>query len=247
MRRYSLLILYAGAVASLWFAWHFTPVDHDAMLRLLSLLEERVKSHVVEATAMFGVASALLTFFSFPAMPLVYIAAGYCLGPLFGGLSVLLGSACGGFGVFLLYRRWMPNRFQHPSTDTRPLKTWMTLLGLRLSPIVPAPLVNCFAVFIKASSLQYVTTTILGSVPLILFYENMANQGRGLLHGTQMEWRQIALYAAVLLISTLLSFLGPWRSFLGAVRHVKDDVVAAMSRKTAPHLVNIPVAVRNGE
>ena len=217
------------------------------MLRSLTLIEGRVKAHLVETAVVFGVASALLAYFAFPAMPLVYIAAGYCLGAMYGGLSVLLGSACGGFGAFLLYRRYVPDRFRHQSAETRPVKVWMTLLGLRLSPVVPAPFVNCFAVFLEASSVQFLTTTILGYAPLILFYETVGYQGRGLLHGVQMDWKQIALFAAVLLISTLLSLLAPWRSFLAAVRHVKDDVFAAMARKGAPDLANVPVAVRTGE
>ena len=138
MRRCKPLILYAAGVVALSIAWHVSPVDHDDVLRSLTLVEGRVKAHLVETAVVFGVTSALLTYFSFPAMPLVYIAAGYCLGAMYGGLSVLLGSACGGFGAFLLYRRYIPDRFRRPSVATRPAKVWMTLLGLRLSPVVPA-------------------------------------------------------------------------------------------------------------
>ncbi len=247
MRRYRPLSLYAAVVVFLSLAWHFSSVDHDDVLRLLTLIEGRVKAHFFETAVAFSVASALLTYFSFPAMPLVYIAAGYCLGALYGGLSVLLGSACGGFGAFLLYRKYIPDRFRCPSAAMRPLKVWMTLLGLRLSPVVPGPFVNCFAVFLEASSVQFLITTILGCAPLILFYETVGYQGRGLLHGVQMEWKQIALYAAVLVISTLMSLLAPWRSFLAAVRHVKDDVFAAMARKPAPDLANVPVTARTRE
>ena len=247
MRRYRPLVLYGAVVACLSLAWHFSSIDYDDVLGSLALIEGRVKDHLVETAVAFGVASALLAYFSFPAMPLVYIAAGYCLGALYGGLSVLLGSACGSFGAFLLCRKYIPDRFRHPPAATRPVKIWMTLLGLRLSPIVPAPFVNCFAVFLEASSIQFLTTMILGCAPLILFYETVGHQGRGLLHGVQMEWKQIALYTALLLISTLLSLLGPWRSFLAAVRNVKDDVFAAMARKAAPDLANVPAAVRTGE
>ena len=248
MRRYRPLVLYFAVVASLSLAWHFSSLGYDDVLGSLTLVEGRVKAHLVQAAVVFGVASALLAYFSFPAMPLVYLAAGYCLGALYGGVSVLLGTACGGFGAFLLYRKYIPDRFRHPSAAAmRPVKVWMTLLGLRLSPVVPAPFVNCFAVFLEASSVQFMTTTILGSAPLILFYEALGYQGRGLLHGVRMEWHEIALYAAVLLISTLLSLLGPWRSFLAAVRNVKDDVFAAMARKAAPDLANVPVAVPTGE
>ena len=247
MHNYKPLIFYVAVVLFLSLVWHFSSVNYDGVLRSLTLIEDRVKAHLCQTAIVFGVASAVLAYFSFPAMPLVYIAAGYCLGALYGGLSVLLGSACGGYGAFLLYRKYIPDRYRHPAAATQPVKIWLTLLGLRLSPIVPAPFVNCFAVFLEASSVQFLTTTILGCVPLILFYEAMGYQGRGLLHGLQMEWKQIALYAVFLLISTLLSLLGPWRSFLAAVRHVKDDMFAAMARKAAPDVANIPVAGRTGE
>ena len=246
MRRYSPLILYAAIVVLLSLAWHFSSVEHHDVLRLLAPIEKCVKAHLIETAVVFGVASALLAYFSFPAMPLVYIAAGYYLGALYGGLSVLLGSACGCFGAFLLYRKYIPDRFRRPSA-ARPVKIWLTLLGLRLSPIVPATFVNCFAVFLEASSVQFLTTTILGGAPLILFYETLGHQGRGLLQGVQMRWKEIALYAAVLLISTLLSFLAPWRSFLSAVRQLKDDVFASIAREATLDLANAPSVIRTGE
>lgn len=248
MRRYRALILYAAVVAGLSLAWRFSSIGHDDVLRSLDLVEGRVKGHLLETTALFGAASAVLAYFSFPAMPLVYIAAGYCLGAVYGGLAVLLGGTCGHFGAFLLYRRYIPERFRRLSSATRPVKTWMTLLGLRLSPVIPAPIVNGFAVLFEASFAQFLTTTILGSAPLILLYESMGHQGRGLLHGMPMEWTQIAAYAAVLLVSTLLSLLGPWRSLFAAARHMKVDALAAMARRAAgPELANVPVAVQAGE
>ena len=233
MRRYRPFLLYAAVVVGLSLAWRFSSIDGDDVVRSLALVEGQVKAHLVRTAILFGAVSVLLAYFSFPAMPLVYIASGYCLGTLYGGLAVLLGSACGGFGAFFLYRKYIPERFRRPSAATHPVKTWMTLLGLRLSPVVPAPLVNCFAVFLEATSVQFLTTTVLGSAPLILFYETIGFQGRGLLHGVKMEWTQISVYVAILFVSTLLSLFGPWRSFLAAARHVKDDVFAAMVRKSA--------------
>ena len=247
MRHYSPFVLYVVVVVSLSVVWHFSLANPYDLLRIRTLIEGPVKAHLVETALAFGVTSIFLSYFSFPAMPVVYISAGYYLGPLYGGFSVLLGSACGGFGAFLLYRKYIPDRFRRPSAATRPVKTWMTLLGLRLSPVLPAPFVNYFAVFVEASCAQFLTTTILGSAPLILFYETVGQQGRGLLHGAQMEWKPIALYAAALLVSTLLSLLGPWRSFLLAVRHVKDEMIAAMARKAPSDATNVTVAVQSGE
>lgn len=236
MRRYRFLVLYACVVVALSVVYRFVPIAQDDVLRSLTFVEGRVGGHVAETATLFCLVSAILAYFSFPAMPLLYIAAGYCLGTLYGGLAVLLGSACGGFGAFLLYRKHIPARFHRPATAAQSAKMWMTLVGLRLSPIVPAPLVNSFAAILEVSPVQFITTTLIGSAPLIYFYEVMGQQGHGLLHGEPADWRQFIGYASILCISTILSLLGPWRSFLAAIRHVKDDIFAAMAKPAKPDL-----------
>jgi hypothetical protein len=99
---------------------------------------------------------------------------------------------------------------------------------------VPAPLVNFFAAFFKASLIEYMTTTLLGSAPLIFFYTVVGRQGRSYLYGEQIHWWLVSAYVSVLAISTLLSLLGPWRSFLNAVKQLKNEVFASIKQSAAP-------------
>jgi uncharacterized membrane protein YdjX (TVP38/TMEM64 family) len=163
-------------------------------------------------------------------MPLIYVAAGYCLNSLYGVGAVLFGSAIGGLGAFLLYRKHIPHRFRSPASQQSSLRLWLTLLGLRLSPIVPAPLVNFVAAFFNASAAQYLTTTLLGSAPLIIFYNVVGAQGHHYVKGERIQWWYVSGYLAILAISTLLSALGPWPAFLNAIKLLKSEVLTSIGQ-----------------
>ena len=100
---------------------------------------------------------------------------------------------------------------------------WLTLIGLRLSPLVPAPLVNFFAAVFHVSPLQYLTTSLLGSAPLVLFYSQIGQQGHQFLSGGTLHWRQFSGYLVILVLSTLLSAMGPWRSVLNEFKRLKGS------------------------
>ena len=228
MRRYRILAAYGAVVLALFLAYHLSWVSQDDGGRSLAAVNTLAKAHLFEATLLFFAGAAILSYFSFPAMPLIYVAAGYCLGEAAGALAVLFGSAGGSLGAFMFYRRHIPERFCHASDGTSSTLTWLALLGLRLSPVVPAPLVNFFAVVSKVSPLQFLVTTLAGSAPLVMFYDAAGRQGREILNGQEADWRQLSIYFAILAVSTLLGALGPWRSFLSSIRHMKEDFVAAI-------------------
>ncbi len=79
-----------------------------------------------------------------------------------GGATVLLGSTFGGLSAFLFYRKQIQQRLSARLDHYSAVKIWLTLLGLRLSPLVPAPLANFFAAVFRVSPLQYLTTSVLG-------------------------------------------------------------------------------------
>jgi uncharacterized membrane protein YdjX (TVP38/TMEM64 family) len=229
MRNFKGLAFYAAVALTLPLVYYFIPISQGVLLDGLSLVEARVQADVVEAAIAFFLMSAALAYFAFPSMPLVYIAAGYYLNSP-GGFIVLAGSACGGLGAFLLYRKHIPHRLRLSAKEHSSLKMWLTLLGLRLSPVVPAPLVNFFAALANVSALQYITTNLMGSGPLILFYVSLGQQGHSYSSGEQLHWGQFSGYLAILAVSTLLSLLGPWRSFLRTVSQVKDEVFTSISQ-----------------
>jgi uncharacterized membrane protein YdjX (TVP38/TMEM64 family) len=135
---------------------------------------------------------------------------------------VLLGSAFGGLSAFLFYRKHI-QRPSAPLNQQSAVKVWLTLLGLRLSPLVPAPLVNFIAAISDVSPLQYLTTSMLGGAPLILFYAQIGQQGHHLLSGETPHWQQFSGYLIILTLSTLLSAMGPWKSALKELKQLKGS------------------------
>jgi uncharacterized membrane protein YdjX (TVP38/TMEM64 family) len=227
MRNNTIFFLYAAAVVALSLAYFISPISAETLLQRLTGFEALAQANPVATGLVFLAASAALAYLAFPAMPLIYMAAGYCLDSFAGGASVLLGSAFGGLGAFILYREHMPRRPSLANPRSQ-VKIWLTLLGLRLSPIVPAPLVNFFAAFYHVSPVQFMTTTLLGSAPLILFYAQLGCQGHEFLSGAPPQLQQFSGYLVVLVLSTLLSAMGPWKSFLNEIKRLKDEAVASL-------------------
>jgi uncharacterized membrane protein YdjX (TVP38/TMEM64 family) len=153
---------------------------------------------------------------------MICMAAGFYMDGFEGGAVVLLGSAFGGLSAFLFYRKHI-QRPSAPLKEQSAVKIWLTLLGLRLSPLVPAPLVNFFAAIFNVSPFQYLTTSVLGNAPLVLFYAQIGQQGHHFWSGETPHWQQFSGYLIILTLSTLLSAMGPWRSVLNELKLLKGS------------------------
>ena len=221
MHSYKPLIFYMSAVLLLSLAYFASPISREAVWQLFPGFEAAHANLLVTAL-MFLVTSAVLAFLAFPSMPMICMAAGFYMDGFEGGATVLLGSAFGGLGAFLFYRKHI-RRPSAPFNEQSAVKIWLTLLGLRLSPLVPAPLVNFFAAVFHVSPLQYLTTSVLGSAPLVLFYAEIGQQGHQFLSGETPHWRQFSGYLVILTLSTLLSAMGPWRSVLNELKQLKGS------------------------
>jgi uncharacterized membrane protein YdjX (TVP38/TMEM64 family) len=222
MRSYKPLIFYMSAVLFLSLAYFTSPISREAVWQLFPGFEAMAHANLLVTALMFLVTSAVLAFLAFPSMPMICMAAGFYMDGFEGGATVLLGSAFGGLGAFLFYRKHI-RRPSAPFNEQSAVKIWLTLLGLRLSPLVPAPLVNFFAAIFNVSPLQYLMTSVLGSAPLILFYAQIGQQGHHFLSGETPHWRQFSGYLIILTLSTLLSAMGPWRSVLNELKLLKGS------------------------
>ncbi|HEY0218271.1 MAG TPA: VTT domain-containing protein [Afipia sp.] len=223
MQSYRSLIFYLVAVLVLALAYFASPISRETAWDLFPGLEIIARANPLATALMFLITSTVFAFLAFPAMPMIYTAAGFYMDGFEGGAIVLLGSALGGVSAFLFYRKHIQ---QHPAgalNEQSATKIWLTLLGLRLSPIVPAPLVNFFAAIFRVSPLQYLTTSVLGSAPLVLFYAQIGMQGRQFLSGEALHWRQFSAYLVILVLSTLLSAMGPWKSVLNELKQLKGS------------------------
>jgi uncharacterized membrane protein YdjX (TVP38/TMEM64 family) len=222
MRSYKPLIVYLAAVMFLTLAYFASPISREAVWQVFPGLKTMAHAHQLGTALLFLVTSTVLAFLAFPSMPMVCIAAGFYMDGFDGGATVLLGSAFGGLGAFLFYRK----HIQRPSASLNQqsaVKVWLTLLGLRLSPLVPAPLVNFIAAIFDVSPLQHLTTSMLGGAPLVLFYAQIGQQGHHLLSGETPHWQQFSGYLMILTLSTLLSAMGPWRSALKELKQLKGS------------------------
>jgi len=233
MPRFNGIFLYLAAVAAVLAAYVLLPVSKDALLRDLGAIAPWTEANPIASSLAFFLASAALTYLAFPSMPLVYIAAGYSMHGLWGGLLVLLGGALGGLAAFLLYRKHIPRRLREPAQRSE-INIWLALLGLRLSPIVPTPLVTFFAAAFRASPAQFLTTTLIGGAPLVLFYGFVGQQGHNYQYGAPIQWWALPGYLALIAISTGLSALGPWRSFVDMIRTLKSETGSTVAASCAP-------------
>jgi uncharacterized membrane protein YdjX (TVP38/TMEM64 family) len=222
MRSYKPLIVYMAVVMFLTLAYFASPISREAVWQVFPGLETMAHAHPLGTALLFLVTSTVLAFLAFPSMPMICIAAGFYMDGFDGGATVLLGSAFGGLSAFLFYRKHI-QRPSAPLNQQSAVKVWLTLLGLRLSPLVPAPLVNFIAAIFDVSPLQYLTTSMLGGAPLVLFYAQLGQQGHHLLSGETPHWQQFSGYLIILTISTLLSAMGPWRSVLNELKQLKGS------------------------
>jgi uncharacterized membrane protein YdjX (TVP38/TMEM64 family) len=222
MHSYRLLICYMAAVVFLSVAYFVSPMSRETVWQLFPGTEAMAQANPLVTALMFLVATTVLAFLAFPSMPMIYMAAGFYMDGFGGGATVLLGSAVGGLSAFLFYRKHF-RRTWVPLNQQSARNIWLTLIGLRLSPLVPAPLVTFFAAGFHVSPLQYLTTSLIGSAPLVLLYSQIGQQGHQFLSGGTVHWRQFSGCLVILTLSTLLSAMGPWRSVLNEFKQLKGS------------------------
>jgi uncharacterized membrane protein YdjX (TVP38/TMEM64 family) len=223
MHSYKSLICYVAAVLFVSLACLASPLSRETVWQMFPGFETMAQANPLVTALTFFVTSAVLAFLAFPSMAMIYMAAGFYMDGFGGGATVLLGTALGGLSAFLFYRKHIRQRPSAPLNQPSAMKTWLTLLGLRLSPLVPAPLVNFFAAVLRVSPLQYLTTSVLGSAPLVLFYAQIGQHGHQLLAGETLHWQQFSVYLVILTLSTLLSAMGPWGAVLNELKRLKGS------------------------
>jgi uncharacterized membrane protein YdjX (TVP38/TMEM64 family) len=221
MHDYKSLIFYTGAALFLSLAYFASSISGETVWYLFPGIKTMAQANPLVTALIFLIASAVLAFLGFPSMPVIYMAAGFCMDGFEGGADVLIGSAFGGLSAFLFYRKHIRLGPSARLNQQSAMMNWLTLLGLRLSPLVPAPMVNLLAVVLHVSPLQCLTTGLLGSAPLVLFYAQIGQQGYQFLSGEAPHWWQFSGYLVILTVSALLSAMGPWRSVLNELKQMK--------------------------
>jgi uncharacterized membrane protein YdjX (TVP38/TMEM64 family) len=221
MHDYKSLIFYMVAALFLSLVYFALPISGETARHLFPGLKTMAQANPLVTALIFLITSAALAFLGFPAMPVIYMAAGFCMGGFEGGAAVLLGGAFGGLIAFLFYRKHIRLGPSAPLNQQSAMINWLTLLGLRLSPLVPAPMVSFLAVVLHVSPLQCLTAGLLGGAPLVLFYAQIGQQGYQFLSGETLHWWQLSGYLVLLTFSAMLSAIGPWRSVLNELKQMR--------------------------
>ena len=223
MRRYRSLLFYVAAVLVLSLAYFASPVSKETIWQLFPGLQAMAQAHPFVTALMFLATSTVLAFLAFPCMPMIYMASGFYMDGFAGGCNCVAGRCSWRLErVFILPQT--QSTFSCCSFDsTLCFENLVHFARVRLSPLVPAPLVNFFAAVCHISPLQYLTTTVLGSAPLVLFYVQIGQQGHQFLSGETTQWRQFSGYLVILIFSTLLCAMGPWRSVLNKLKQLKSS------------------------
>ena len=91
MHRCRSLIFYIAAVLFLSVAYFGSPMSRETIWQLFPGTEAMAEANPLVTALMFLVASTVLAFLAFPAMPMIYMAAGFYMDGFAGGATVLLG------------------------------------------------------------------------------------------------------------------------------------------------------------
>lgn len=198
-----LVLLAAAAVAAAKAGWF------DSHLLVARARALRAHGSVALAAAAFVAAWSVATPVGFPALPLI-VTGGALFGTVTGTLLSMAGTGIGALGGYFVaralapmrLRRWLESRLDPHGLgrDSR----FMSMLRLRLVPIVPFSAVNYASGLAAVPLATYLATTLLGQLPSTLLYTWFADRLlRAAISGGDVAWYVIGLSALLLLLSVL--------------------------------------------
>lgn len=153
------------------------------------------------------------TALGFPALPLV-VAGGALFGTALGVVLSLAGTALGALGGYAfarlaapdLVKRWVARRL--PINRFPGRGHFLTLLRLRLLPLVPFTAVNYAAGLARVPIGPYLASTLLGQLPSTLLYSFFADRLlRSVDRGAGAVAREAAILSGILLLLSLVPTL----------------------------------------
>ena len=154
--------------------------------------------------------------FSAPTNPLFYLAAGYFFGPVNGTVLALLATLLGSGCAF----RFFGKTITLPAAASRleVKRVFFVLALLRCSPWVPSSLINLFCGVTRVPWTVFLSSTLLGTAPLILVYTLTASRFKGPLAMSMLYSPEIIAAVSLLGLLSLLGFLQPLRAVMGYLR-----------------------------
>ena len=192
---------------------------YGQQLLLLSMstftLQHGLTGRIILGEAIFVSVLAVTIFFSAPTNGLFYLAAGYFFG-IWNGSVIAIGSTlAGSFFAWVFFKRSIGLRVEGKELD---VNMFLLLVLLRCSPLVPSSLVNMFCAATGVRPLVFLTSTFLGTLPLILVYTLAASRLRGPIDAAILHSPEILTSLTVLCVLSLLGSLQPVRLFVSYLK-----------------------------
>lgn len=190
-------------------AWRQGWLEQDYLAR--RAIAARMRGDSTGTVALFVAAWALATPLGFPALPLL-VTGGVLFGAWLGTLFSIVGTLLGAMGGYFFARVIAPPRLeawlaeQLPMDRLRSDGSFLTLVRVRLVPVVPFSAVNYGAGLAHTPVRPYLASTLVGQLPSTVLYSYFADQlvrraGAGAGVGSSL----LAISAMLLVLSAL-----PW-------------------------------------
>jgi uncharacterized membrane protein YdjX (TVP38/TMEM64 family) len=164
----------------------------------------------VSTAVIFVLVWGVATTLGFPAVPLM-VAGGALFGVCLGTLLNLTGTALGALGAYLLarvaapdvLRRWLARRV--PLDELSERARFLTLVRLRLLPVVPFSAVSYGAGITHVPVWTFLVSTVAGQLPSTLLYSYFADRLlRSVDRGGGAVARNVAMVSGILLFMSLI-------------------------------------------
>jgi uncharacterized membrane protein YdjX (TVP38/TMEM64 family) len=169
-----LLVAYFAPLAAIMYHCTVNGFSADHLLVYRDHLQMLSEANRLLSAAMFLVIYFIIVLSSAPFTVIMNLFAGYLFGSI---LGALLANAAVTAGSFILFKfsRYIMQRLRGESAHLKifeggAVNTALMLFFTRLSPFFPASVINMGSGAVGVKSSLFVTTTFLGSLPLILAY-----------------------------------------------------------------------------
>ena len=212
--RFVVVALILGSAALI--AWRQGWLEQDYLAR--RAIAARMRGNSTVTVALFLAGWGLATPLGFPALPLL-VTGGVLFGAWLGTLFSITGTMLGAMGGYFFARLIAPPRLQAWLTERLPMdrlrsdRSFLTLVRMRLVPVVPFSAVNYGAGLVHAPLRSYLASTLVGQLPSTVLYSLFADQlvrraGVGAGVGSSL----LAISALLLVLSALPWFVQRRRS-----------------------------------
>jgi len=169
-----LLLLYLLPVS--FFGYHclVNGFSTESFLEYRDYFLLQKNNHLILFSLLFVMAYSALVAASISVTVVMNILAGYLFGVFSGSLLACIGGTIGSYFLFAFTRytarglHGMHSGTTIESADS--IQGFVPLFFMRLSPLVPAPLLSVGAAVMQLKNSVFLAATFLGSLPLILIY-----------------------------------------------------------------------------